>query len=67
MLSKKLLRQPTCMESVPLMLMTILALSKSTPMKKGVSPTSEWKVAYTISVESSRHTSTQTKESTRQY
>ena len=38
------------MESVPLMVITMTRLEKSTLMKKGVSPTSTWKVAYTISM-----------------
>ena len=35
----------TFMESVPLMVITITLLEKSTLMKKGVSPTSTWNVA----------------------
>ena len=38
------------MERVPRMVMTITRLAKSTLMKKGVSPTSTWKLAYTISI-----------------
>ena len=40
----------TFMDSVPLIVMTITLLEKSTLMKKGVSPTSTWNVAYTISM-----------------